>query len=62
MKGGYVWLGFQPINIIINDLNQLNKFLMFLFNYKPKKNAGLLRYFQNDILSFGVPKPYKNIK
>jgi hypothetical protein len=28
MKGGYVCLGFQPINVIMNDLNQLNKFWM----------------------------------
>jgi len=40
MKGGYVCLGFQPINVIMNDLNQLNKFWMF--KYKPKGNARLL--------------------
>jgi len=28
MKRGYVCLGFQPINVIMNDLNQLNKFWM----------------------------------
>jgi len=28
MKGGYVCLGFQPINVIMNDSNQLNKFWM----------------------------------
>jgi hypothetical protein len=26
MKGGYVCLSFQPINVIMNDSNQLNKF------------------------------------
>ncbi len=36
----------------------IEQFLNVLFNYKPKKNALLLRYFQNDILSFRVPKPY----
>ncbi len=28
MKGGYVSLNFQPINVIMNDSNQLNKFWM----------------------------------
>jgi len=26
MKGGYVCLGFQQINVVMNDSNQLNKF------------------------------------
>jgi hypothetical protein len=26
MKGGYAGLGFQRINFIVNDSNQLNKF------------------------------------
>jgi hypothetical protein len=29
MKRGYVYLGFQPISVIVNDSNQLNKFWMF---------------------------------
>jgi hypothetical protein len=37
MKGGYVYLGFQLINFIMNDSNQLNKFW-----YKPKRNIWLL--------------------
>jgi len=28
MKGGYVYLSFQLINVIMNDSNQLNKFWM----------------------------------
>jgi hypothetical protein len=28
MKGGYVCLKFQRIDVIMNDSNQLNKFLM----------------------------------
>jgi len=28
MRGGYVCLSFQPISVIMNDSNQLNKFLM----------------------------------
>jgi hypothetical protein len=28
MKGGYVCLNFQPINIVMNDSIQLNKFWM----------------------------------
>jgi hypothetical protein len=28
MKGGYVCLGFQSINVIMNDSNHLNKFWM----------------------------------
>jgi hypothetical protein len=28
MKGGYVCLSFQRINVIMNDSNQLNKFWM----------------------------------
>jgi hypothetical protein len=28
MKGGYVCLNFQLINVIINDSNQMNKFWM----------------------------------
>jgi len=29
MKGGYVCLGFQPISVIMNYSNQLNKIWMF---------------------------------
>jgi hypothetical protein len=36
MKGGYVSLGFQPINVIMNDSNQLNKFWMSCLNIKQK--------------------------
>jgi hypothetical protein len=32
MKGGYVCLGFQPIYVIMNDSNQLNKFWMSYSN------------------------------
>jgi hypothetical protein len=28
MKGGYVFQGFQPISVIMNDSNQLNKVWM----------------------------------
>jgi hypothetical protein len=28
MKGGYAYFGFQPINFMMNDSNQLNKFWM----------------------------------
>jgi hypothetical protein len=41
MKMGYVCLGFQPMCVKMNDSNQLNKFLMSLFKYKPKRNVGL---------------------
>jgi hypothetical protein len=36
MKGGYVCLGFQPINVIMNDSNQLNKFWMSCSNINKK--------------------------
>jgi hypothetical protein len=37
MKGEYVCLIFQSINIIMNGSNQLNKFLMSYSNINPKK-------------------------
>jgi hypothetical protein len=58
MKGGYnACLGFQPINVIMNDSNQLNKFWM---SCSPINQKGMqdTSTFQNDILSFKVPKPY----
>jgi hypothetical protein len=57
MKGGYVCLGCQPINVIMNDSNQLNYFLMSCSSINQK---GMHDYmtFPNDILSFGMPKPY----
>jgi hypothetical protein len=45
MKGGYECLGFQPIDVIMNDSNQLNKFLMSYSNINQK---GMYDYF--DIL------------
>jgi len=42
MEGGYVCLGFQSINVIMNDLNQLNKFWMSYSNINQKKNVVLL--------------------
>jgi hypothetical protein len=37
MKEGYVCLGFQLINVIMNDSNQLNKFLNVLKSSINKK-------------------------
>jgi hypothetical protein len=36
MKGGYVCLGFQPINVIMNDSNKLNKIWMSCLNINQK--------------------------
>jgi hypothetical protein len=36
MKGGYVCLSFQPINVIMNYSNQLNNFWMFYSNINQK--------------------------
>jgi hypothetical protein len=44
MKGGYVCLGFQPINVIMNDLNQLNKFWMSCWSINQK---GMQDYLHN---------------
>ncbi len=41
MKGGYVCLSFQPISVIMNDSNQLNKFWMSYSNINQK---GLQEY------------------
>jgi hypothetical protein len=56
MKGGNIYLCFQPINFIMNDSNQLNKFWMSCSNINEKGMKTTL-IFQNDILSFEVPKP-----
>jgi len=37
MQGEYVCLSFQPINVIMNDSNQLNKFWMSYSSINPKK-------------------------
>jgi hypothetical protein len=57
MKGGYVYLIFQPISVIMNDSNQVNKFGLSCSSIN-KKGMQITWHFQNDILSFGVPKPY----
>ncbi len=57
MKGEYVYLIFQPISVIMNDSNQLNKFWMSCPSLN-QKGMQTTQHFQNDILSFGVPKPY----
>jgi len=36
MEEGYVYLNFQPINVIINDSNQLNNVWMFCSNINQK--------------------------
>jgi hypothetical protein len=36
MKMGYVCIGFQPMCVIMNDSNQLNKFLMSCSNINQK--------------------------
>jgi hypothetical protein len=36
MKGGYVCLSFQPISVIMNDLNRLNKFWMSCLSINQK--------------------------
>jgi hypothetical protein len=61
MKGGYVCLGFQLISVIMDDLNQFNKFLMS-YHIWTKKQCKTTQHFQSDKLSFGVPKPYLKIK
>jgi hypothetical protein len=40
MKGGYVCLGFQSINVVMNDSNQLNKFWMSCSNINQKGMHG----------------------
>jgi hypothetical protein len=42
MKGGYVCLGFQPIYVVMNDSNQLNKIWMSCSSINPK---GMHDYF-----------------
>jgi len=44
MKWGYVCLGFQPINVIMNDSNQLNKFWM---SYSSINQKGMQDYVDN---------------
>ncbi len=41
MKGGYVCLNFQPINVIMNDLNQFHKFWM---SYSSINQKGMQDY------------------
>jgi hypothetical protein len=36
----------------------IEQILNVIFKYKQKRNARLQDVFQNNILSFGVPKPY----
>jgi hypothetical protein len=36
MKGGYVCLDFQPISVIMNDSNQLNKFWISYWSVNKK--------------------------
>ncbi len=55
MKWGYVCLGFQSISVIMNDSNQLN----FLFKYKPKRNARLLKHFKMTYFHLEFPNPIK---
>jgi hypothetical protein len=43
MKRGYVCVGFQPISVIMNDSNQLNKFWISCSNMKKKRDAKLPR-------------------
>jgi hypothetical protein len=47
MKGGYVCLGFQPISVIMNYSNQLNKFWM---SFSSLNQKGILDYI--DILEW----------
>jgi hypothetical protein len=44
MKWGYVCLGFQPINVIMIDSNQLNKFWM---SYSSINQKGMQDYVDN---------------
>jgi len=47
------------INMCYNKwLKSIEQILNVMFKYKPKRNACLQDIFRNDILSFGVPKPY----
>jgi hypothetical protein len=48
MKVGYVCLCFQPKNVIMDDPIQI----------WAKKECRIKKYFYNDMLSFGVAKPY----
>jgi len=57
MIRGYVCLGFQLINVIMNDRNQVKK-LNVLFKCKQKRNERLQDIFLNDIFWFGMLKPY----
>jgi len=37
MKEGYVCLSFQPVSVIMSDVNQLNKFWMFCLSINQKR-------------------------
>jgi hypothetical protein len=52
MKGGYVCLGFQPISVMMNDSNQLNKFWM---SYSSINQKGMQDYLD-------IPKLYAFIQ
>jgi len=58
MKGGYVCLGFQPINVIMNDSNQLK----VMFKYKLKRNAGLFKHSRKTYFHLECQNSIKNIK
>jgi hypothetical protein len=62
MKGGYVCLGFQLINVIMNYSNQLNKILNVLLKYKPKRNVGQLRHSKITYFHLECQNPIENIK
>jgi hypothetical protein len=47
------------INKCYNEwFKSIEQILNVLFKYKPKKECGTTLTIHNDILSFGVPKPY----
>jgi hypothetical protein len=62
MKGGYVFQGFQPISVIMNDSNQSNKVWMSYSSIKI--NVGLIfRYFRMmTYFHLECQNPIKNIK
>jgi hypothetical protein len=62
MKGGYVCLGFQPISVIVNDFNQLNKFWMSYSTINQKGMHDYLDIKKWHTFIWSVKNPIKKIK
>jgi hypothetical protein len=63
MKERYVCLGFQPINVIMNDsIKSIEQILNVLFKYKQKRNVRLLKHSRMTYFYLECQKPITNIK